>query len=54
MLDDKSWGLIKVVGGAVAFWWAWQSGAGQNLAGAVAILAALAVIGGASKAWGKK
>jgi len=53
MMDIKTWGLVKVVGGAVAFWWAWQAGAGSNLAGAVAILAALTAIGGATKAWSK-
>jgi|GEM_PF-6321886 len=53
-MDMKTWGWIKVVGGAVAFYWAWQAGIGANMAGAVAILAALAFLGGANAAMGKK
>jgi hypothetical protein len=53
-MDAKTWGWIKVVGGAVAFWWAWQAGLGANLNGAVAILAALAFLGGANLAMGKR
>jgi hypothetical protein len=55
MMDEKTWGMIKAVGGLVALWWAWKAGIAMNtIAGAVAILAVLAVIGGANKAWGKK
>lgn len=54
MMDIKTWGWVKLVGGAIAFWWAWQAGLGMNINGAVAILAALAFIGGAYKAMGKK
>jgi hypothetical protein len=50
MMDMKTWGWIKVVGGLVALYWAWQAGIGMNLTGAVAILAALTIVGGASKA----
>ena len=53
MMDTKTWGMIKVIGGLVALWWAWNAGLGMNLAGAVAILAALTAIGGAYKASGK-
>jgi len=53
-LDPQTWGWVKVVGGLVAFWWAWQAGLGADLNGAVAILAALAFIGGANTAFGKR
>lgn len=53
LLDPKTWGWIKVVGGLIALWLAWQAGLGANLAGAVAILALLTVAGGAYKALGK-
>jgi hypothetical protein len=53
MMDMKTWGWIKVVGGLVALYWAWQAGIGMNLTGAVAILAALTIVGGASKASSK-
>ena len=53
-MDIKTWGWIKVVGGAVAFWWAWQAGLGANINGAVAILAALAFLGGANASMGKR
>jgi hypothetical protein len=55
MMDEKTWGMIKAVGGLVALWWAWKAGIAMNtIAGAVAILAVLMIIGGANKAWGKK
>jgi hypothetical protein len=53
-MDTKTWGWVKLVGGAVAFWWAWQTGIGANLTGAVAILAALAFLSGANMAMGKR
>jgi len=53
-MDEKSWGMIKFVGGLVALYFAWKAGIGMNIPGAVAILAFLALIGGGFKAWGKK
>jgi hypothetical protein len=53
MMDMKTWGWIKVIGGLVALYFAWQTGIGMNLTGAVAILAALTIVGGASKASSK-
>ena len=53
MIDPKTWGWIKVIGGAVAFWWAWKAGIGMNINGAIAILAALAVLGGLNYAMKK-
>ncbi|MEM2874131.1 MAG: hypothetical protein QW063_01630 [Candidatus Nanoarchaeia archaeon] len=52
--DPKTWGWIKVVGGAIAFWWAWKAGIGMNVTGSVAILAILAFLGGLKLAMGKK
>ncbi|MEM4248271.1 MAG: hypothetical protein QXH80_03305 [Candidatus Nanoarchaeia archaeon] len=52
MMDAKTWGLIKVIGGLVALWWVWPF-AWKTVQGAVAILAILTIIGGAYKAWGK-
>ncbi|MGB9675236.1 MAG: hypothetical protein ACP5IJ_02815, partial [Candidatus Nanoarchaeia archaeon] len=46
IFDEKTWGFIKVVVGALAFWFAWNEGLGYNLAGAVALLSALAIISG--------
>ncbi len=56
MMDEKTWGMIKAIGGLVALYLAWKTvpAIGMNLTGAVAILAVLAFIGGANKAWGKK
>ena len=53
MMDQKTWGWIKVLGGAVAFYWAWLAGIGMNINGAVAILAALTILGGAFKSMSK-
>ncbi len=54
MMDQKTWGWIKVLGGAVAFYWAWNAGGiGMNLYGAVEILAVLTLLGGAFKAMSK-
>jgi hypothetical protein len=46
IFSEKTWGFIKVALGAIAFWFAWKEGLGYNLAGAVALLAALAIISG--------
>ena len=46
MIDHETWNWIKIIAGAVAFYWAWQAGLGANLAGAVAILAGVKVLGG--------
>ena len=54
VMVTKTWGWVKVIGGAVAVWFAWQAGIGANLAGAVAILGALAFLGGLNVAMGKK
>jgi len=54
MMDQKTWGYIKVIGGLIALWWAWKAGFGMNINGAVAILAVLTLIGGAWKATSKK
>lgn len=54
MMDTKTWGYIKVLGGAVALWWAWNAGIAMDINGAVAILAALTLLGGAFKAMNKK
>ncbi|MCX6774500.1 MAG: hypothetical protein NTY99_00200 [DPANN group archaeon] len=54
IIEPKTWGWIKVLGGLVAFWWTWKAGIGMNLNGAVAILAVLALIGGLNYAMGKK
>ena len=54
MLNVKTWGGIKLIGSAIAFWWAWQSGIGMNLAGAVAIIAGLKIIGGLMTVSGTK
>lgn len=54
MTDMQTWGWIKVVGGLVALWWAWNAGIGMDINGAVAILAVLTIIGGYWKASGKK
>lgn len=53
MMDQKTWGWIKVIGGAIAFWFAYNAGIGMDITGAVAILAALTLLGGAFKAMGK-
>lgn len=53
-MDEKSWGMIKFVGGLVALYFAWKAGIGMNIPGAVAILAFLALFDGAYAAWGKK
>ena len=53
MMDQKTWGWIKVLGGAVALYWAWNAGIGMNITGSVAILAVLMLIGGALKAMSK-
>ncbi len=53
MADTKTWGWIKVIGGLVALWFSWKEGLGMNLAGAVAILALLTIIGGYFKTTGK-
>jgi len=54
-IDPQTWGWVKLVGGLVALWWAWQSGTlGANLTGSVAILAVLALLGGANVAFGKR
>jgi len=55
MIDPKTWGWIKVLGGLVAFWFAWKAGITMySLGGAVAILAALVIIGGLNLAMSKK
>jgi hypothetical protein len=52
-MDLKTWGWIKVLGGLVVLWLAWQAGIGMNLAGAITILALLTIAGGYYKATGK-
>ncbi len=50
MFDSKQWGWIKLVVGAVAFVFAWQSGTpGANLDGAVLLLAAFTFLAGVRK-----
>ena len=52
MLDRKNWGLLSAVVAAVALWLVWPSVSTNATAQAVALLAALKLIGGALKAWG--
>ena len=50
MFDSKQWGWIKLVVGAVAFVFAWQTGTpGANLDGAVLLLAAFTFLAGVRK-----
>lgn len=54
MFDAKVWGWVKLIAAVIAFWWAWNAGVGMNLAGAVAILAGLKVLGGLMTLTGTK
>ncbi len=53
MTDMKTWGWVKVIGGLIALWFAWGAGLGMNLAGAIAILSLLTIVGGYYKTTGK-
>jgi len=53
-MDEQTWGWIKVLGGLIALWLAWRAGIAMNINGAIAILAAITLIGGALKSTGKK
>ena len=51
MFDSKQWGWIKLVGGAVAFVFAWQNhdALAANLSTAVLLLAAFTFLAGVRK-----
>ena len=56
MMDAKTWGYIKVLGGALAIYFIMKPAptGWMNFDGAILILAALTLLGGAMKVTGKK
>lgn len=52
-MDQKTWGWVKVLGGLIVLWFAWQADIGMNLAGAVALLGLFTIVGGYFKTTGK-
>ncbi len=58
MLNVKTWGWIKLIASVIAFWWAFGvirvTGEWMGLAGAVALLAGVKIIGGLITVTGTK
>ncbi|MFH0869091.1 MAG: hypothetical protein V1839_02610 [archaeon] len=57
MMDEKTWGWIKVLAGLLALWFTWKTPGfvmGMNVYGAIVLIAVITLIGGAMKATEKK